>query len=155
MAIYHVRTWWQSVRGITPETMPNYTLIEAGLYLGGVCQNPPPGVRAVLCVTPNRDAYSSEIYEWQPIHPGAAVTLDWIRRRVEFIDDCRRSGREVFVHCDAGIDRSAMVVVAYFMWRDALSLTDAIDVVQRKRAIRPNPAFLEMLAVWETHVRRR
>lgn len=133
----------------------NYTLLELGLYIGGYCLRPPPGTRAVLSLTPMRDAYGVEVYDWQPLQAGSAPTLAWLRERVEFIDAQRRAGLTVFVHCDAGIDRSGMVVVAYFMWRDGRSREEALEYVQRKRAIvRPNPTFMELLSAWGTALAR-
>ncbi|HEY4329462.1 MAG TPA: hypothetical protein VGN88_06980, partial [Phycisphaerae bacterium] len=52
------------MRGRPFAGMPNYTLLEPGLYLGGNCVQPPPHTRAVLSVTPMPDTYSAEIYEW-------------------------------------------------------------------------------------------
>jgi hypothetical protein len=131
--------------------VPNYTLLEPGLYIGGYCLRPPPETRAVLSLTPMRDAYCVEISEWLPLQSGSVPTIPWLQDRVQFIDTQRLAGRTVFVHCDAGIDRSGMVVVAYFMWRDRRSRDEALEFVQRKRPIvRPNPVFMQLLRQWES-----
>ncbi|HVT79327.1 MAG TPA: dual specificity protein phosphatase [Phycisphaerae bacterium] len=135
------------------EELQDYTEIEPRLFLGGRCKHPPPDVRAVLCVTPSRDDFSVEFYQWRPAPTGAVPTMAWVREQVEFIDEHMKADHGVFVHCDAGMDRSATVVVAYLMWRDGLGRDRAIEVLQRKRAIRPNPAFMQMLAVWEGSMR--
>jgi protein-tyrosine phosphatase len=78
--------------------------------------------------------------------------MAWVREQVEFIDEHMMAGHGVFVHCDAGMDRSATVVVAYLMWGDGVGRDRAIEAVQRKRAIRVNPVFMGMLMEWETNM---
>jgi protein-tyrosine phosphatase len=142
------------LRGIEPDT-GNYTLLEPGLFLGGRCSKPPPGTQVVLNVSPTPDEFTSDIMEWQPLHPGAPVATAWLRQQVDFLDTHLRAGRSVFVHCDAGVDRSAMVVIAFWMWRNRLLRDVALDLVQRKRPrVRPNPAFMQLLNDWETSVKR-
>ncbi|MEI8194273.1 MAG: dual specificity protein phosphatase [Phycisphaerae bacterium] len=130
--------------------LPNYTLLEPGLFIGGACTNPPPNTRAVLNLSSHLDDYTVEEYRWQPLHSGVAPTLQWLREQVDFIDSCRRAGKAIFVHCDAGIDRSASVVAAYLMWHKHITSDAAIELVQRKRAVaRPSPMFLRLLNEWQ------
>lgn len=43
-----------------------------------------------------------------------------------------------------------MVVAAYWMWRDRLPATAAVDRIQRKRpVVRISPAFTDLLRRWE------
>lgn len=136
------------------DEIANYTELEPGLLLGGQCAMPPPKIRAVLCVTPNRDAFSVEFYQWRPMPTGAMPAMIWLREQVDFIDRHTKQKHGVFVHCDAGMDRSATVVVAYLIWRDGMARDEAIELVRRKRAIKPNPAFMEILQAWEDNLRR-
>jgi protein-tyrosine phosphatase len=141
-------------RGTPPDT-GNYTLLEPGLFLGGRCLKPPPGTQVVLNVSPTPDEFPSEIMEWQPLHPGAPVTVSWLGRQIDFLATHHRAGRTLFVHCDAGIDRSATVVIAYWMWRDHLSRDTTLDLVQRKRPrVHPNQAYIQLLAQWETALQK-
>jgi hypothetical protein len=134
--------------------LPNYTLMEPGLYLGGACEQPPPDTKAVLRVTPVPDQYTAETYEAQPILD-VAPSIEWLERQVRFVDRSRSRGLTTFVHCDAGADRSAMVMVAFFMWRDRIGRDNAIEHVQRKRAcVKISPVFLDLLARWEAQVAR-
>jgi hypothetical protein len=130
---------------------PNYTEIEAGLWLGGYGAAPPPGVRAVLNLCETEDGYRAEEHRWQPIADAApAPSLDWLREQADWIDRQRREGRVVYVHCRNGVSRSAMVLAAYLMRRDALDREAAlVRLRERRPIIRPNPAFLELLAEWE------
>ena len=55
--------------------------------------------------------------------------LDHFDEAFAFIDNARRPGCNVFVHCLAGVSRSASVVVAYVMAREHVSLKDAYECV--------------------------
>jgi protein-tyrosine phosphatase len=135
--------------------MADCTLIEPGLFLGGICVAAPAGVDAVLSVTPTPERFRVEVFEWQPISSGVAPTVAWLRRQVLLIDRWRREGKTVFVHCDAGMDRSAMVVVGYLMWRQGMLRDEAVEKVRRKRGVvRISEGFLELLGEWEREVRR-
>jgi hypothetical protein len=35
------------------------------------------------------------------------------------------------------------------MWRDQVALDQSLEVIGRKRFVRPNPGLLELLAEWE------
>lgn len=136
---------------------PNYSQIEDGLYIGGHVAKPPPGTRAVLSLEEHEDAYQAEVHRWQPI-PDAepAPSLDWLRQQVEFVGTQRESGRQVFVHCRAGVSRSGMVVVAYLMLQHGWSRDQTLEFVRSRRPIvRPNPAFMGLLLEWEESLERQ
>jgi protein-tyrosine phosphatase len=134
----------------------NFSLIEDGLYLGGSVSEPPAGTQAVLNVGESEDPYRVAYHEWHPIPDAApAPSLDWLRQRVEFIDQQRRAGRQVYVHCRAGVSRSGMVLAAYLMYRDGSSRDEALAVLREKRPrVRPNPAFMPLLLEWEESLKR-
>ena len=130
---------------------PNYTQIEDGLWLGGYVVEPPPDTRAVLNLCESEDPYRVESHRWEPIRDAEpAPSLDWLRAQVAFIETERVAGRTVFVHCRNGVSRSGMVVVAYYMARNAWPRDEAMGFVRSKRpGLRPNPAFLQLLSEWE------
>jgi hypothetical protein len=129
----------------------NYTYIEDGLCMGGILSAPPEGIRAVLNVCETEDPYNVEVHRWEPIADlGPAPGIDWLRSQVEFIDRQRKAGLPVYVHCRAGVNRSAMVVVAYLMWRDRLTREEALAVIRSKRPrIAPFEVYQRYLAEWE------
>nr|CAD7455381.1 unnamed protein product [Timema tahoe] len=65
-----------------------------------------------------------------------------------FIDEGRRSGC-VFVHCNAGVSRSAALVIAYLM-KQGLSFKEAHAHLKKARSvIKPNPGFVAQLHMYE------
>lgn len=136
---------------------PNYDQIEPGLFLGGYVIEPPPGIEAVLNLCETDDPYRATIHRWEPISDATPVpSLEWLQQQVEFIDAQHREGRAIYVHCRNGVSRSGMVVVAYIMWRNRWSREEAMMFVRSRRpGLRPNPAFVNLLAEWESLLRPR
>ncbi|KAK2582462.1 hypothetical protein KPH14_004768 [Odynerus spinipes] len=67
-----------------------------------------------------------------------------------FIDEGINSGGQVLVHGNAGISRSAALVLAYVMETYGLSQTRAYAIVQQKRfCINPNEGFVAQLREYE------
>ena len=132
-------------------TPPNYSQIEEGLWLGGNVAQPPPGTQAVLNLCEAEDGYRGESQKWAPIRDAApAPDLDWLRAQVGFIKSERAAHRTVYVHCMNGASRSGMVMAAYLMQREGWSRDQAIQFLRLHRpAVRPNPAFLQLLVEWE------
>jgi hypothetical protein len=134
-----------------PPPPPNYNAIEPNLYIGGYVAAPPPGTQAVLTLSRNKDPYTTEIYQASPIDDAApAPTLDWLKEQVAFVAAQQTAGRCTYVHCDAGISRSALVTTAYLMARDHITRDQALDYIRTRRPIaNPNRAFMVLLNEWE------
>jgi hypothetical protein len=134
-----------------------YSLIEEGLYQGRLVQEPPPGTAAVLNLCETKDPYTCETHRWVPIPDAApAPSLEWLREMVNFVDEQRRTGKTVYVHCAAGVSRSGMVVVAYEMQKHGWTRDEALAFVgERRPCTNPNPAFRELLLEWEAEVKRK
>ena len=130
---------------------PNYSLIEPGLYLGGLVPKPPPGTVMVLNLCEAEDPYEAEVHRWLPIADAEpAPDLAWLGEQVAFLEEHRRDGHVVFVHCRNGVSRSGMVVVAHLMARHGWRRDETLEKVRAKRPIvRPHPAFMRLLLEWE------
>ncbi|KAK7869255.1 hypothetical protein R5R35_000875 [Gryllus longicercus] len=64
---------------------------------------------------------------------------------LSFIDEARKAGGCVFVHCNAGVSRSATIVIAYLMQKGWM-FEDAFQMVKLKRpVINPNKGFVDFL----------
>ncbi|XP_061429506.1 serine/threonine/tyrosine-interacting protein [Lethenteron reissneri] len=68
----------------------------------------------------------------------------------DFIDGCLQSGGKVLVHGNAGISRSAALVIAYIMETFGLKYRDAFVYLQQRRfCINPNVGFVNQLQEYE------
>lgn len=79
---------------------------------------------------------------------------DHLSAIVGFIDDNRRRAG-VYVHCGAGVSRSAAAVVAYVVWRHGLGVKDALCLVRAARPkANPNAGFRTQLESWAATCRQ-
>ena len=63
------------------------------------------------------------------------------------------SGGRVFVHCFAGVSRSATIVIAYLMKEHGLSFSAAFKFVKNKRCfINPNEGFRRQLVHYQNEL---
>lgn len=69
-----------------------------------------------------------------------------IRNAIEFISGALKDGGVVYVHCMAGVSRSATMVIAYLMKHRQLTLEQAFAVVKLARPkVDPNVGFVRQL----------
>ena len=71
--------------------------------------------------------------------------IKYFKDAIKFIDESDK----VFVHCFAGVSRSATLVIAYFMWKDKKSYREAFQFVKKNRLIMPNKGFQKQLLIFE------
>ncbi|XP_061089434.1 uncharacterized protein LOC133123151 [Conger conger] len=68
----------------------------------------------------------------------------------EFIEEAHQGGRGVLVHCQAGVSRSATIVIAYLMKHTLMTMTDAYKYVKSRRpVVSPNLNFMGQLLEFE------
>jgi protein-tyrosine phosphatase len=84
------------------------------------------------------------------------IDLNWYDAPTQYINDCGilfqmvklidfylGCNKQVIVNCFAGVSRSATIVIAYIMYKNKLSVQDAILFVRSKRnIINPNYGFV-------------
>ncbi len=64
----------------------------------------------------------------------------------KIINDAVAANKKIFVHCAAGVSRSATIVIAYFMLKNRWSYKEAFAFVKEKRPrINPNAGFVKQL----------
>ncbi|XP_044484650.1 dual specificity protein phosphatase 1-like [Mangifera indica] len=69
---------------------------------------------------------------------------------IDFVDEAKRGGGGVLVHCFVGKSRSVTIVVAYLMKKHGMSLSEALKHVKSKRhQASPNPGFISQLQEFE------
>ncbi len=70
----------------------------------------------------------------------------YLNKCFEFINKCDT----VYVHCQAGVSRSASIVIAYLMKNKKISYVEARNIVKKKRdCICPNDEFEKQLIEYE------
>ena len=68
------------------------------------------------------------------------------RFSIEFIEESKK----IYIHCFAGMSRSATIVIAYLMWKNHLKFNDAFNFVKEKRkCIEPNNGFIIQLRYFD------
>lgn len=133
--------------------------IVPGLYLGSMmAEMNYRGLQAVkithvLCVASGlRASHLGRLaYKQVPMADSEAQNLlTHLDSCFDFIDGTIAQGGRVFVHCAAGVSRSAAVVIAYLMWKEHMPLKEALKFVRSRRGIvSPNPGFLCQLRIFE------
>eukprot|EP01017_Pseudomicrothorax_dubius_P047358 TRINITY_DN84_c0_g1_i2.p1 TRINITY_DN84_c0_g1~~TRINITY_DN84_c0_g1_i2.p1 ORF type:complete len:257 (+),score=36.72 TRINITY_DN84_c0_g1_i2:118-888(+) len=74
----------------------------------------------------------------------------WFDRAIDFIDDNRRRGYNVLVHCFAGVSRSATIIIAYLMSKYNWNYDSTTKFVRDRRpVIFPNFGFVDQLRRYE------
>ncbi|KAL3321151.1 hypothetical protein Ciccas_000184 [Cichlidogyrus casuarinus] len=91
-----------------------------------------------------------------PVSDNAEADLKpYFGEAIRFIDEARKAGKNVLVHCKAGISRSPAVVMAYLMMRSSLNLKMVYRLVKsRRRLIAPHLSFIVQLSELEEEMER-
>lgn len=72
---------------------------------------------------------------------------------IDFIDEARKDGGAVLVHCVRGVSRSSALVIAYLIARAGMTFEDALALTKRARPIaKPRRGFCQQLQAYRTKV---
>ena len=71
--------------------------------------------------------------------------FQYFKECIEFIEKADK----IFVHCMAGVSRSASIVIAYIMWKEHKNYNEAYSFVKKYRFIYPNYGFVFQLKYFE------
>ncbi|KAL4649215.1 dual specificity protein phosphatase 1 [Arapaima gigas] len=114
------------------------------------------GISALINVSANCPNHFEGHYEYKSIpveDDHKADISSWFNEAIEFIDTVKNRGGRVFVHCQAGISRSATICLAYLMHTNRVKLDEAFEFVKQRRSIiSPNFSFMGQLLQFESQV---
>jgi len=105
------------------------------------------GVRAIMSIRMDEPDYDTALFECSHValvEDGCPFPYDHLVELLRFLHENVSAGRKVYVHCFAGISRSAFVVSCYLMLTEGLAFEEAVARLRRVRAIvNPNPALFD------------
>ena len=108
------------------------------------------GIRKILTVM---SAFGNHYPENAFIHKKIEIDDDYESNIIQYFKECLLfidGYDKVFVHCAAGMSRSATIVIAYIMWKKKIFLSEAIKFVKDKRPIiSPNLNFMKQLEIFQ------
>ncbi|KAK2890545.1 hypothetical protein Q8A67_013188 [Cirrhinus molitorella] len=114
------------------------------------------GITALINVSSNCPNHFEDHFQYKsiPVEDNHKANISsWFNEAIEFIDSVRNKGGRVFVHCQAGISRSATICLAYLMRTNRVKLEEAFEFVKQRRSIiSPNFSFMGQLLQFESQV---
>ncbi|KAM6953325.1 protein phosphatase Slingshot homolog 3 [Aplochiton taeniatus] len=107
----------------------------------------------ILNVTREIDNFFPESFAYMNIRVYDVEATDLLphwKDTYTFIDNARKSGQAVLVHCKMGVSRSASTVIAYAMKHQRWTLEVALAYTRERRPIvKPNEGFLKQLNTYD------
>jgi protein-tyrosine phosphatase len=107
------------------------------------------GITHILTVAANHPPKFPSFFQYKVVKvldTSSANLRSKFESCIKFIKDAVTSGGKVFVHCFAGVSRSATIVIAYLMKEYNMTFSSAIKYVKSKRTfINPNDGFRKQL----------
>lgn len=141
----------------TPESIPveilPYLFLGSAKDASNIEMLRKMGITAILNITTQCPNLFESEFEYMCIEvedSHQADLLSKLQQAITFIDYTKSKGGRVFVHCHAGISRSATVCIAYMMQHHTMNVHEAYTYVKNRRPIiSPNLHFMGQLMVYQ------
>lgn len=116
----------------------DFAEVAPGLYLGSHPEPEDPfelGANVVVCLASGTSVKSvprgAVLVHW-PIKDGPVPQTAVLRSLARFVDTCLHDGAVVYIHCQAGMNRSVLVAARVLMER-GMTAEEAIALVRDRR----------------------
>ena len=110
-------------------------------------------ISVILNVTSHVPFYHESEFTYHRIPIIDAPNVDikqYFDETYKIIDETLSGDKKILIHCQAGISRSATIVIAYIMKKNKMKMNDAYKLVHDKRpCIGPNLGFCGQLIMYE------
>lgn len=78
--------------------------------------------------------------------PSEKISIHF-KQMINFIDKSLQKNKNILIHCECGVSRSASIMIAYVMYKKQIDHRSAMVYVKRFRScIKPNPGFIQQLS---------
>lgn len=140
----------------------DYNKISDRIYLGNIAgaQNPElykkHNVKYVInLANQTYPKYNEAIYLDIPIQDVPQTNIkQYFIPAINFINSALKNNGNIYIHCRAGVSRSATILLAYLI-HSGLSMKDALNYVNSKRdIINPNKGFWQQLMEFEKQIHK-
>ncbi|XP_021957946.1 dual specificity protein phosphatase 14 [Folsomia candida] len=150
-----------SINGLGCDILSQINEITDGLYLCGARAMRAQhllelGITNVVNVTVELPCLNIDEIESMKIQlddsPYANLSY-YFDRVADKVDEVRRKGGRIVIHCVAGVSRSATLIIAYLIKYKKMTLRQAYNFVKARRCcIRPNVGFFRQLVDYESRL---
>jgi len=77
--------------------------------------------------------------------------IKYFKECIDIIDKANK----IFIHCMAGVSRSATIVICYLMWKEKKGVNEILKKVREKRSsVGPNFGFMKQLEIFENLLKK-
>ncbi|XP_046650342.1 serine/threonine/tyrosine-interacting protein B-like [Daphnia pulicaria] len=116
------------------------------------------GITHIVCVRQDIESHMIKThfvdkFQYLVVNVKDSVTeniIQHFQKVKNFLDSCFSAGGKALVHGNAGISRSAAIVLGFLMQKYCLDYREAFSLVQQRRfCINPNEGFVQQLKEYE------
>lgn len=134
------RSYWGLLRALNWwDIIDEHFLLGGTLMFDDVERLQGQGVRAVvnLCAERQDDQHKLQAahmeYLWLPVLDACPPTLEQILQGMTWMEQQLHAGRMVYIHCAAGVGRSATLLACWYVYARGMSVSLALRLIKMRR----------------------